>query len=246
VKQDEKHPECACDSAVSATEQAPTEMLQSTPIVFVVDDDFSVRESLGPLICTEGLQPKMFGTAREFLAHPRVLVPNCLVLDFLLPDMNGLEVQKRIAFEREEMSVIFVSGCGDVPMTVRAMKAGALDFLTKPFNDDCLLRAIREGLECSREALLRDAEMRTLRACYASLSWREQQVMLLVVAGLSNRQVGSELAIAEGTVKTHRGRVMEKMMAESFVDLIRKAARLSHANLGDVEYQDNTGDPWGR
>lgn len=201
-------------------------MSNTTPVVFVVDDDISVRESLEMLIRCEGWQPTMFGSAQEFLAHHRVSVPSCLVLDVSLPGLNGLDLQKHVAVERHEMPIIFITGYGDVPMTVRAMKAGALEFLTKPFNDDTLLTAIRAALERSRIALLRDVEIKALRDCYASLTNREREVMSLVVSGLLNKQVGNELGISEITVKAHRGKVMQKMKADSIADLVKMAGRL--------------------
>jgi len=204
-------------------------MLQVTPIVFVVDDDVSVRESLELLVRCEGWRPETFASAQEFLACPRTRVPNCLVLDVSLPGLNGLELQKRIAVERTDMPIIFITGHGDVPMTVQAMKAGAVEFLTKPFSDDVLLAAIRGALERSRAALGQEAEMQVLRGRYASLSQRERQVMALVVSGLLNKQVGGELGISEITVKAHRGKVMQKMKAGSLADLVKIAARLRPA-----------------
>jgi FixJ family two-component response regulator len=201
-------------------------MSQTTPIVFVVDDDISVRESLETMIRFEGWQAETFGSAQEFLAHPRVSVPSCLVLDVSLPDLNGLDLQKHIAVERHEMPIIFITGYGDVPMTVRAMKAGAQEFLTKPFSDAVLANAIRQALERSRVALSREVEMKSLRDCYASLTDRERQVMSLVVSGLLNKQVGNELGISEITVKAHRGRVMQKMKADSIADLVKIAGKL--------------------
>jgi len=200
-----------------------------TPIVFVVDDDISVRESLELLIRSEGWQPETFKSAQEFLAHPRALVPSCLVLDVSLPGLNGLELQKRVAVERIDMPIIFITGYGDVPMTVQAMKAGAVEFLTKPYGDNVLLSAIRHALDRSHSALSREAEMQVLRDCYASLTPREREVMALVVSGLLNKQAGGELGISEITVKAHRGRVMQKMKADSFADLVKQAARLGLA-----------------
>jgi FixJ family two-component response regulator len=200
-----------------------------TPIVFVVDDDISIRESLELLIRSEGWQPETFASAQEFLARPRVFVPTCLILDVSLPGLNGLDLQKRVVMERIDTPIIFITGHGDVPMTVQAMKAGAVEFLTKPFGDEVLLGAIRHALERSRTALAHEAEMLGLRECYASLSPREREVMALVVSGLLNKQVGGELGISEITVKAHRGQVMQKMKADSLADLVRMAARLGLA-----------------
>ncbi len=204
-------------------------MLGTGPIVFVVDDDISVRESLELLIRCEGWQPETFSSGQEFLSRPRALVPSCLVLDFSLPGLNGLELQERIAVERTDMPIIFITGYRDVPMTVQAMKAGAVEFLTKPFGEDALLSAIRAALERSRVALSQEAEMRVLRGRDASLSRREQQVMALVVSGLLNKQIGGELGISETTVKAHRGKGMQKMKADSLADLVRMAAKLRPA-----------------
>jgi len=204
-------------------------MSPATPIVFVVDDDVSVRESLELLIRCEGWQPETFASAQEFLDCPRVLVPNCLILDVSLPGLNGLDLQRLVAGERTDMPIIFITGHGDVPMTVQAMKAGAVEFLMKPFNDEVLLAAIRAALERSRVAQSLEAEMRVLRERYASLSQRERQVMVLVVSGLLNKQVGGELGISEITVKAHRGKVMQKMKANSLADLVKMAARLRRA-----------------
>src|SRR3981081_1173495 len=197
-----------------------------TPVVFVVDDDVSVRESLELLIRSAGWQPETFASAQEFLARPPVFAPSCLVLDVNLPDLNGLDLQKRVAVDRIDMPIIFITGYGDVPMTVQAMKAGAVEFLTKPFGDDVLLSAIRHAIERSHTALDDEAERRALRDRHASLSRREREVMALVVSGLLNKQVGFELGISEITVKAHRGKVMRKMEAHSLADLVTMAARL--------------------
>jgi FixJ family two-component response regulator len=207
-------------------ELRPPPMSHATPIVFVVDDDVSVRESLELLIRCAGWQPETFASAQEFLARPRVLVPSCLILDVGLPDLNGLDLQKRVAVDRIDMPIIFITGYGDVPMTVQAMKAGAVEFLTKPFSDDVLLKAIRHAIKRSETALGHEAEIRALRDDYASLTPREREVMALVVSGLLNKQVGGELAISEVTVKAHRGSVMRKMKADSLADLVKMAARL--------------------
>ena len=196
-----------------------------TAIVFVVDDDISVRESLELLIKSAGWQPETFASARDFLSHPRATVPCCLVLDVTLPGLNGLELQQQLA-ERTEMPIIFITGYGDVPMTVRAMKAGAVEFLTKPFKDDVLLDAIRGAIDRSRVELRQQSELRTLKICYDSLTPREREVMALVVCGLLNKQVGGELGISEITVKAHRGQVMRKMKADSLPELVTMAATL--------------------
>ena len=200
-------------------------MSHDTAIVFVVDDDVSVREALELLIRCAGWQPETFPSAAAFLARPRVRVPSCLVLDVALPDLNGLDVQQRLV-DRTEMPIIFITGYGDVPMTVQAMKAGAVEFLTKPCDDDVLVSAIHHALERSRTALGHEAELRALRDGYASLSRREREVMALVVSGLLKKQIGWELGISEITVKAHRGRVMRKMQADSLADLVTMAARL--------------------
>ena len=200
-------------------------MPEVTATVFVVDDDVSVRESLELLIKDAGWKPETFPAAREFLARPRPTGPCCLVLDVRIPGLNGLELQQQLA-ERTTMPIIFITGFGDVPMTVRAMKAGAVEFLTKPFNHDVLIGAIRNAIEQSRAALQQEAEMEALRTCYASLTRRERDVMALVVSGLLNKQVGGELGISEITVKAHRGQVMRKMNAGSLADLVTMASRL--------------------
>jgi FixJ family two-component response regulator len=199
--------------------------MQPTPIVFVVDDDISVREALEALIRHEGFQVETFASAQAFLARPSALVPNCLVLDVSLPDLNGLDLQKRLV-DRHEMPIIFITGYGDVPMTVQAMKAGAVEFLMKPFGDEVLLSAIRHAVERSRLAFDQEESLRVLQQRYASLSRRELEVMALVVAGRLNKQAGFELGISEITVKAHRGRVMRKMDAGSLADLVNMASKL--------------------
>ena len=206
-----------------STDRGPSDRV---PIVFIVDDDISVRESLEELVRTEGLLPEAFASATEFLARPRAKAPSCLVLDLSMPGIDGLDLQKSVAAERADMPIIFITGHGDVGKTVQAMKAGAVEFLTKPFSDDVLLAAIRHALARSEASLQREASLQTLRDCYASLSPRERQVMTLVVAGLLNKQVGDELGISEITVKAHRGQVMRKMHAASLPDLVTKAVRL--------------------
>jgi len=197
-----------------------------SPIVFVVDDDISVRESLELLIRHEGLEVETFTSAQEFLTRSRAFVPSCLVLDISLPGLNGLELQKCVSVERPDMPIIFITGHGNIPMTVQAMKAGAVEFLTKPFSDEVLLRAIRSAVERSKVLIGREAELRTLKARYASLTSRERDVMVRVATGLANKQVGSELGISEITVKAHRGSMMRKMKAESLAELVNIAARL--------------------
>lgn len=194
-------------------------------IVFVVDDDLSVRESLELLIKSEGWQPEIFVSAQEFLLRPRSTISCCLILDVNLPELNGLELQKQIA-DRSAMPIIFISGCADVPISVQAMKAGAIEFLTKPLQHDVLVKAIRDAIERSREALLVDSEIQALKGSYESLTHREREVMALVVTGLLNKQIGGELGISEITVKAHRGQVMRKMKADSLPDLVTMAARL--------------------
>jgi FixJ family two-component response regulator len=198
---------------------------QLTPVVFVVDDDVSVRESLEALIETAGWRTKTFATALDFLASCREPSPRCLVLDVSLPGLSGLDLQHRLG-DRRDLPIIFLTGHGDIPMSVQAMKAGAVEFLTKPFRDDVLLTAIRRAIESSSSALERESELERLRRGYAALSPRERQVMTGVVSGRLNKQVGSELGISEITVKAHRGQVMRKMNADSLADLVRMGAAL--------------------
>lgn len=198
----------------------------AAPVVFVVDDDVSVRESVELLLQSAGWRSEAFSSAEAFLDRPRVLAPSCLVLDVGLPDLNGLELQTRLAC-RPDMPIIFITGNGDVPMSVRAMKAGAVEFLTKPFSDDTLLGAIGHAIARSRSILVHDAELAVLRARHVSLSGRERQVMALIVSGLLNKQAAAELGISEITVKAHRGQVMRKMKAGSFADLVTMSARLA-------------------
>jgi FixJ family two-component response regulator len=200
--------------------------LLARPTVYVVDDDISVRESLDALIRCAGWRPAVFGSAEEFLSQPRVPSPSCLVLDVTLPELNGLDLQRRIAAGLDNMPIIFITGYGDVAMAVQAMKAGAVEFLTKPFNDEVLLRGIRQAIERSRAVLGEQERIRAIRDGYVSLSLRERQVMELVVRGLLNKQVGAELGISEVTVKAHRGRAMRKMRADSLVDLVNMATAL--------------------
>ena len=212
-------------SAIASRSTEVLTMPDAPPIVFVVDDDVSVRESLELLIKSAGWQPETFVSAQEFLSRPHSPVPCCLVLDVTLPGLSGLELQQELA-ERTDMPIIFITGHGDVPMTVQAMKAGAVEFLTKPFKDDVLLNAIRGAIDHSRAALRLDSEMCLLRNRHQSLTAREREVMALVVSGLLNKQVGGELGISEITVKAHRGQVMRKMKADSLPDLVTMAARL--------------------
>lgn len=205
-----------------------TELLPSrrTPMVFVVDDDVSVRESLEHLIRCEGWHSEVFGSARQFLEYARPAVPSCLLLDVGLPDLSGLELQSCIASGQGSMPIIFITGRGDVPTTVKAMKAGAVEFLTKPLDTEALVGSIREALERSAMVLDNEAELTALRHRHTSLSQREREVMALVVSGLLNKQIGAELGISEITVKAHRGKVMRKMQAASLADLVNLAARL--------------------
>jgi len=212
---------------------------QEQPIVFVVDDDVSVRESLELLIKFAGWKPETFASAKEFLARPRTVTPSCLVLDLSLPDLNGLELQKLIGADRVEMPIIFITGHGDVPMTVQAMKAGAVEFLIKPFDDEVLLAAIRHAIKRSAAVLDDQAEVTALRSSYDSLTAREQEVMRLVVAGMLNKQIGLELGISEITVKAHRGKMMQKMKADSVADLVKTAVKLALAPAKNPWHTNN-------
>ena len=205
-------------------------MLPATPIVFVVDDDPSVREALESLIVQAGWRAHVFESAQDFLSFPRAVVPSCLVLDVTLPGLNGLELQSLIAGDRIDMPIIFITGHADVPMTVKAMKAGAVEFLSKPVAEEVLINAIGSAIARSRITLDQESESQALRSLYAKLTPRERDVMTLVVRGLLNKQVGGELGMAEITVKAHRGQVMRKMKAASFADLVNMAARLGLAS----------------
>jgi FixJ family two-component response regulator len=204
---------------------------KTKPVVFVVDDDVSVRESLELLIAEAGWRAKLFVSAEEFLAHPPELVPGCIVLDVGLPALNGLELQQRLN-DRRALPIIFITGRGDIPMSVQAMKAGAVEFLTKPFGPDVLLGAIQGAIERSRVSLAEDAELQVLRDRYESLTVRERQVMALVVRGQLNKLVAFELNLSEITVKVHRGRAMKKMAAGSVAELVNMAARLGLSVAG--------------
>ena len=208
-------------------------MPDQTPIVYVVDDDLSVRESLELLIRHAGWRPVLLASAQEFLARSQAEVPSCLVLDVSLPGISGLDLQQHLA-GRTDMPIIFITGYGDVPMSVRAMKAGAVEFLTKPFNTEELLTAMRGALDHSRAALHHDAALRALRADHASLTPREREVMALVISGLLNKQIGQTLGISEITVKAHRGQVMRKMHADSLPELVTMATRLGLLPVGDA------------
>jgi FixJ family two-component response regulator len=202
-------------------------MSSDTPIVFIVDDDASVREALEELVRRAGWQPETFASARVFLTRAPVRGPSCAVLDVALSDISGLDLQARLAADRTSMPIIFVTACGDVRISVEAMKAGAVEFLSKPIADEALLSAIGKALELSKRKLRRDADAQSLRDRYALLSDREREVMAMVVTGSMNKQIGSELGIAEITVKAHRGRVMKKMEANSLAGLVNMAITLN-------------------
>jgi FixJ family two-component response regulator len=217
------------NSASAKSSESGSPKSDPIPIVFVVDDDISVRESLEALIRFVGWQTETFASAEEFLTRPRPVAPCCLVLDVSLPELNGLELQKLIAPDRIDMPIIFITGHGDIPMTVQAMKAGAVEFLTKPIDDDALLSAIKSAVKRSAVALDDQAELQALRQRHESLTPREREVMRLVVAGMLNKQIGMKLGISEITVKAHRGKMMQKMKAESLADLVKTAVRLGLA-----------------
>jgi FixJ family two-component response regulator len=196
------------------------------PMVFVVEDDSSVREALASLIRSAGWNVEVFVSANEFLANPKPDAPSCLVLDVGLPGLSGLDLQARMAELHDDIPIVFITGHGDIPMSVRAMKAGAVEFLTKPFAEQDLLEGIQLAIDRHRVARSEDAELRELRGCYASLTPRERQVMELVISGRPNKQAAAELGTSEITIKVHRGRVMAKMRATSLPDLVNRAAKL--------------------
>ena len=209
-------------------------MPPTMPTVVVVDDDISIRESLELLIQNEGWQPALFESAQEFLAQLPTVVPSCLILDVNLPDLSGLDIQQRISDKKSSTPIIFITGYGDIPTSVRAMKAGAAEFLTKPLDDEIMIGAIREAVLRSQANLQQEGAQRQLQERFALLTRREREVMNLVVKGLMNKQVGFELEISEITVKAHRGKVMEKMQATTFVDLVNMAGKLGISTVREA------------
>jgi FixJ family two-component response regulator len=216
-------------TTISSQEWAIARGLTAMPTVFVVDDDISVRESVASLMHCAGWRVLTFACGEQFLAHKRTGGPGCVVLDIKLPELDGFDVQKLIAADELELPIIFISGFADVPMTVRAMKAGAMEFLTKPFSDVALLSAVQDAIDRSRVEFRRSAEIKLLKECYARLSDRECEVLELVVAGRLNKQIAGKLGIREVTVKVHRGRVMQKMRAKTLVDLVTMVAKMDRA-----------------
>ena len=203
------------------------EQVKTSSTVFVVDDDLSVLKSLGNLIRSASLRVETFASAQEFLSNVPVTVPSCLVLDVHMPRVNGLELQKRLAEIRVDIPIIFITAHADVPTSVRAMKAGAVEFLTKPFRDEDLLDAIQQAIERDRLAREQKAEVADLRSRYDSLTPREREVMARVVSGLLNKQIAFELGISETTIKVHRSQVMKKMLANSLADLVRMSEKVN-------------------
>ena len=205
-------------------------MSDTKPVVYVVDDDVSVRESVQAMVAEAGFKPEAFASAEEFLRHTRQPLPGCLILDVSLPDLNGLELQRAMGTGQTALPIVFITGHGDIPMTVQAMKAGAIEFLTKPFSPEALLAAICSAVERSRTFLAEQLALKALKVRQESLSRRERDVMSLVIRGQLNKQVGAALGISEITVKAHRGQVMRKMQAKSLADLVMMAARLRQAS----------------
>lgn len=208
-------------------------MKDAAPVVFVVDDDEAVRESVKKLIASVGLRAETFGTTQEFLNSRRPQAPACLVLDVRLPDVSGIEFQRQLTDAGIQIPIIFITGHGDIPMTVRAMKAGAVEFLTKPFRGQELLDAVQEAIARDREAWNKRAQKAEISARYDSLTAREKEVMALVARGLLNKQIAAELGTSELTIKTHRGRVMEKMQADSVADLVRMSEKLKPSTAAE-------------